>query len=52
MKRKLLFGLTLMCALGSIYAGMLEWGPRVQYGLLGLSVVLAIVALRTPAEES
>ena len=48
MQRKLLFGLTLFCALGSMYAGVFAWGRQIQYGLLVLCVVLVVLALRSP----
>jgi hypothetical protein len=44
-RRKLLFGVTLLLALASVYAGLLGWGPIVQYGLAGLAVLTMLVAL-------
>ena len=44
-RRKLLFGVTLLLALASVYAGLLGWGPVVQYGLAGLAVLTVLVAL-------
>lgn len=44
-RRKLLFGVTLLLALASVYAGLLGWGPLVQYGLAGLAVVTMLIAL-------
>jgi len=44
-RRKLLFGVTLLLALASVYAGLLKWGPLVQYGLAALAVITVMVAL-------
>ena len=44
-RRKLLFGVTLLLAIASVYAGLLGWGPVVQYGLASLAVVTVLVAL-------
>ena len=44
-RRKLLFGVTLLLAIASVYAGLLGWGPVVQYGLAALAVVTVLVAL-------
>lgn len=44
-RRKLLFGVTLLLALASVYAGLLGWGRVLQYGLAGLAVVTVLIAL-------
>jgi hypothetical protein len=44
MRRKLLFGLTLLLALASVYAGLFQM-KALQYTLAGLSVLAIIVAL-------
>jgi hypothetical protein len=44
-RRKLLFGVTLLLALASVYAGLLGWGRVPQYGLAGLAVLTALIAL-------
>jgi hypothetical protein len=44
-RRKLLFGVTLLLALASVYAGLLKWGPVVQYGLAALAVITVLIAL-------
>jgi hypothetical protein len=49
-KRKLLFGATLLCALLSMYAGLFGW-RAVQYLLLAACVVLAVTALLTPDDD-
>jgi hypothetical protein len=43
--RKLLFGGALVCALISVYAGLLGWGRFVQYGFAGLAVLIVFAAL-------
>jgi sugar phosphate permease len=50
MKRKLLFGATLGCALLSIYAGMFNW-TVVQYVFMAACLVLAVAALATPEDD-
>jgi sugar phosphate permease len=50
MKRKLLFGATLACALLSIYAGMFGW-TAVQYVFMAACLVLAVAALATPEDD-
>ncbi len=48
MQRRLLFGVAMVCAFGSIYAGM--FGLRiVQYVLIGGAVLALLVGLRSPA---
>lgn len=42
--RHLLFGLALLLAFGSMYAGVLQWGPAVQYGLAIAALVAVILA--------
>jgi hypothetical protein len=44
-RRKLLFGVTLLLALASVYAGLLGWGPVLQYGLAGLAALTVLIAL-------
>ncbi|MFN8060371.1 MAG: hypothetical protein U0Q12_14540 [Vicinamibacterales bacterium] len=51
MQRKLLFGVSLISALLSMYAGIYEWGKFLQYGLVGLCVVVAVAALLSPEED-
>jgi hypothetical protein len=48
-RRKLLFGVTLLLAIASVYAGLLGWGPVLQYGLAGLAVLTVLIALITGA---
>jgi hypothetical protein len=45
MERRLWFGAAMICAFGSMYAGMfgLQW---VQYPLIGLAVVAVFLAFR------
>jgi hypothetical protein len=45
--RRLWFGLALICAFGSIYAGLFG-APRLQYTLIGLAIVALLAALRSP----
>ena len=47
--RKLFFGGALVCALVSVYAGLLGWGKLVQYGFAGLAVITVFAALRSGA---
>jgi hypothetical protein len=44
-RRKLLFGVALLLALASVYAGLLGWGRLLQYGLAGLAVLTVLIAL-------
>jgi hypothetical protein len=44
-RRKLLFGVALLLALASVYAGLLGWGRVLQYGLAGLAVLTVLIAL-------
>jgi hypothetical protein len=44
-RRKLLFGVALVLALVSMYAGLLQWGRLIQYGVAVLAVVVVLVAL-------
>jgi hypothetical protein len=44
-RRKLLFGVALVLAMASVYAGLLGWGRVLQYGLAGLAVLTVLVAL-------
>ncbi len=48
-KRKLLFGVALVLAIASVYAGLLGWGRLLQYGLAGLALLTILVALVTGA---
>jgi len=48
-RRKLLFGVALLLALASVYAGLLGWGRVLQYGLAGLAVLTVLIALITGA---
>jgi hypothetical protein len=48
--RKLLFGVALVLALASVYAGLLQWGRLVQYGLATLALVVVVVALVSGAQ--
>ena len=45
MRRKLLFGVALLLAMASVYAGLLGWGRVLQYGLAGLAVLTVLIAL-------
>jgi hypothetical protein len=44
-RRKLLFGASLVLALASVYSGLLGWGRVLQYGLAGLAVLVVLIAL-------
>jgi hypothetical protein len=44
-RRKLLFGVALVLAMASVYAGLLGWGRVLQYGLAGLAVLTVLIAL-------
>ena len=44
-RRKLLFGVALVLALASVYAGLLEWGRALQFGFAGLAVAAVLIAL-------
>ena len=44
-RRKLLFGVALLLAMASVYAGLLGWGRLLQYGLAGLAVLTVLIAL-------
>jgi hypothetical protein len=48
-RRKLLFGVALLLAMASVYAGLLGWGPVLQYGLAGLAALTVLIALITGA---
>ena len=50
-KRQLFFGLAMLLAFGSMYAGVLGWGRVVQYGLAGAAAVVALVALSMTASN-
>ena len=44
-RRKLFFGLALVLAMGSMYAGILGAGRVVQYGLAILALIVVVVAM-------
>ena len=44
-KRKLLFGVALLLAMASVYAGLFGWGRVLQYGLAGLAVLTVLIAV-------
>jgi hypothetical protein len=44
-RRKLLFGVALLLAMASVYAGLLGWGRVLQYGLAGLAMLTVLIAL-------
>jgi hypothetical protein len=44
-RRKLLFGVALVLAMASVYAGLLGWGRLLQYGLAGVAVLTVFAAL-------
>ncbi|MEO5823735.1 MAG: hypothetical protein ABIT71_24785 [Vicinamibacteraceae bacterium] len=44
-RRKLLFGVALLLAMASVYAGLLGWGRLLQYGLASLALLTVFVAL-------
>lgn len=44
-RRKLLFGVTLVLALASVFAGLFRWGRVLQFGLAGLAVLTVLMAL-------
>lgn len=48
MSRHLWFGAALICAFGSIYAGLfrLAW---LQYALIAVAILALVLALRSPA---
>jgi fumarate reductase subunit C len=48
-RRKLLFGVALVLSVASVYAGLLEWGPFIQYGLAGLALLIVLIALASGA---
>ena len=48
-RRKLLFGVALLLAMASVYAGLFGWGRLLQYGLAGLAVMTVLIALITGA---
>ena len=48
-RRKMLFGVALILALISVYAGLLEWGPVLQYGFASLAAATVLIALITGA---
>jgi hypothetical protein len=47
--RKLLFGVALLLAMASVYAGLLGWGRVLQYGLAGLAVLTVVIAMASGA---
>ena len=48
-RRKLFFGVALVLALVSVYAGLLGWGRFLQYGFAGLAVLTVFAALLSGA---
>ena len=40
-----MFGVALLLAMASVYAGLLGWGRLLQYGLAGLAVLTVLIAL-------
>lgn len=48
-RRKLLFGVALILALISVYAGLLGWGGVLQYGFASLAAATVLIALITGA---
>jgi hypothetical protein len=50
-KRQLFFGLALLLAFGSMYAGVLNWGRVLQYGLAIAAAAVALVALTLTASS-
>jgi hypothetical protein len=48
-RRKMLFGVALVLAIVSVYAGLLQWGPVLQYGFGSLAAATVLVALITGA---
>jgi hypothetical protein len=44
-RRKLFFGVALLLAMASVYAGLLGWGRVLQYGLAGVAVLTVLVAM-------
>ncbi len=44
-RRKLLFGVALVLAMVSVYAGLLEWGRVLQFGFAALAVATVLIAL-------
>jgi hypothetical protein len=44
-RRKLLFGLALILAMLSMYAGLFGWGPFVQYALASGATAAVLIAL-------
>ena len=51
-KRHLLFGLALALAFGSIYTGVLDGGPVLQWALGGAALVVVLLALATNSRPS
>jgi hypothetical protein len=48
-RRKLLFGVALILALISVYAGLLGWGSVLQYGFASFAAATVLIALITGA---
>ncbi len=48
MNRRLWFGVALVCAFGSIYAGLFGW-HALQIPLIALAIVAVVLALRSAA---
>jgi len=47
MKRHLFFGLALLLAFASMYAGVLQWGRVVQYALAVGALIVVLLAMTT-----
>ncbi|MPZ17660.1 MAG: hypothetical protein GEV06_07095 [Luteitalea sp.] len=50
MTRRLLFGLALLLAMGSVYAGLFDFPRWVQWTLAAAAIITAIVGSRAPDE--
>ena len=50
-KRQLFFGLAMLLAFGSMFAGVLNWGKVLQYGLAIAAAIVALVALTMTASN-
>ncbi len=48
-KRKLFFGMALVLAMASMYAGLLGWGRPIQYSLAVLALIVVGIAVATGA---
>jgi hypothetical protein len=50
MKRRLLFGLALVLAMVSVYAGLFGFGRPIQWTLVAAAIVTALLATSAPIE--